>query len=155
MTKKTEKNRITRLFEKLKEQKKKGFIAFVTAGDPDIGTTKKIIRQLERSGADLIELGIPFSDPMADGPTIQASSERALKKDVHLDVVLGLVGDIRKRSEVPIVLFGYYNPIFTYGLKKFAKDVKAAGADGVLVVDLPAEECDELKSELDRNAIDF
>ncbi len=92
---------------------------------------------------------------MADGPTIQASSERALKKDVHLDGVLGLVRDIRKKSEVPIVLFGYYNPIFTYGLKKFAKDVNAAGADGVLVVDLPAEECDELKNELDKNFIDF
>src|SRR3990170_4342384 len=126
MTKKTEKNRITRLFEKLKEQKKKGFIAFVTAGDPDIGTTKKIIFELERSGADLIELGIPFSDPMADGPTIQASSERAVKKGVHIPDVL-----------------------------KLAKDAKAAGVDGVLIVDLPAEEADELKVELDRAGVDL
>src|SRR3972149_414840 len=151
----TKEKRIEALFKRLKTEKKKALITFVTAGDPDLPTSKKIIRQLERSGADLIELGIPFSDPMADGPTIQASSERALKKDVHLDGVLGLVRDIRKKSEVPIVLFGYYNPIFTYGLKKFTKDVKAAGADGVLVVDLPAEECDELKSELDRNGVDF
>ena len=147
--------RIESLFKRLKAQKKKALITFVTAGDPDLPTSKKIIQQLERSGADLIELGIHFSDPMADGPTIQASSERALKKDVHLDNVLGLVRDIRKKSEVPIVLFGYYNPIFTYGLKKFAKEVKAAGADGVLVVDLPPEECDELKDELDSNGVDF
>lgn len=147
--------RIESLFNRLKAEKKKALITFVTAGDPDIGTSKKIIQQLEISGADLIELGIPFSDPMADGPTIQAASERALKKGVHIDEVLGLVKDIRKKSEVPIVLFGYYNPIFTYGLRKFAKNVRAAGADGVLVVDLPAEECDELKDELDRNGVDF
>ncbi|OGP15170.1 MAG: tryptophan synthase subunit alpha [Deltaproteobacteria bacterium GWA2_55_10] len=151
----TKEKRIEALFKRLKTEKKKALITFVTAGDPDLPTSKKIIQGLEKSGADLIELGIPFSDPMADGPTIQAASERALKKDVHLTDVLGLVKEIRKKSEVPIVLFGYYNPIFTYGLKKFAKDVRAAGADGVLVVDLPAEECDELKSELDRNAIDF
>lgn len=155
MTKKTEKNRITRLFEKLKEQKKKGFIAFITAGDPDIGTTKKIIRELERSGADMIELGIPFSDPMADGPTIQASYERAVKGGVHLTDVLKLVEDVRKESEIPLVLFGYYNPIFNYGLKKFASAAAQAGADGVLIVDLPPEESDELKAELDKNGVDL
>lgn len=155
MTKKTEKNRITRLFERLKEQKKKGFIAFVTAGDPDIPTTKKIIRELERSGADMIELGIPFSDPMADGPTIQASYERAVKGGVHLTDVLKLVEEVRKTSEIPLVLFGYYNPVFNYGLKKFAKDAAHAGADGVLIVDLPPEESDELKAELDRNGVDL
>ncbi|HBG46219.1 MAG TPA: tryptophan synthase subunit alpha [Deltaproteobacteria bacterium] len=147
--------RIESLFARLKAEKKKALITFITAGDPDLPTSGKIIRELEKSGADLIELGIPFSDPMADGPTIQASSERALKKNVHLPDVLTLVRNIRQRSEVPIVLFGYYNPVFTYGLKKFARDVKAAGADGVLIVDLPAEEADELKSELDRNSIDL
>jgi tryptophan synthase alpha chain len=155
MTKKNAKNRITDLFEKLKAQKKKGFIAFVTAGDPDIGTTKKIIKELERSGADMIELGIPFSDPMADGPTIQASYERAVKGGVHLTDVLKLVGEVRKDSQVPLVLFGYYNPIFNYGLKKFAKDAAAAGADGVLIVDLPPEESDELRGELDKNGVDL
>lgn len=155
MTKKIEKNRITGLFEKLKAEKKKGFIAFITAGDPDIGTTKKIIKELERSGADMIELGIPFSDPMADGPTIQASYERAVKGGVHLTDVLKLVAEVRKDSEIPLVLFGYYNPVFNYGLKKFAKDAARAGADGVLIVDLPPEESDELKVELDRNGVDL
>ncbi|CAG1065410.1 tryptophan synthase alpha chain [uncultured bacterium] len=155
MTKKNGKNRITGLFERLKGQKKKGFIAFVTAGDPDIVTSKKIIKELERSGADMIELGIPFSDPMADGPTIQASYERAVKGGVHLTDVLKLVSEVRKESQVPLVLFGYYNPIFNYGLKKFAKDAAAAGADGVLIVDLPPEESDELKSELDKNGVDL
>ncbi|MBI2399954.1 MAG: tryptophan synthase subunit alpha, partial [Deltaproteobacteria bacterium] len=155
MTKKTEKNRITQLFEKLKAEKKKGFIAFITAGDPDIGTTKKIIRELEHSGADMIELGIPFSDPMADGPTIQASYERAVKGGVHLTDVLKLVEDVRKESPIPLVLFGYYNPIFNFGLKKFAKAAAQAGADGVLIVDLPPEESDELKSELVKNGVDL
>lgn len=155
MTKKNGNKRISRLFESLKEQKKKGFISFVTAGDPDMATTKMIIRELERSGADMIELGIPFSDPMADGPTIQASYERAVKAGVHLTDVLKLVREVRKESEIPLVLFGYYNPIFNYGLKKFAKDAASAGADGVLIVDLPPEESDELKAELDRNGVDL
>ncbi|MCC6501524.1 MAG: tryptophan synthase subunit alpha [Deltaproteobacteria bacterium] len=155
MKNKTSSNRITGLFDRLKAEKKKGFIAFVTAGDPDIGTTKKIIRELENSGADMIELGIPFSDPMADGPTIQASYERAVKGGVHLTDVLKLVADVRKQSETPLVLFGYYNPIFSYGLKKFAKDAAASGADGVLIVDLPPEEAGELKTELDKNGVDL
>jgi tryptophan synthase alpha chain len=149
------KNRIESLFERLRADGKKALITFVTAGDPDLPTSKRIVRELERSGADLIELGIPFSDPMADGPTIQASSERALRKDVHIKEVLGLVRDIRKESGIPIVLFGYYNPVFNYGLKRFAREVRAAGADGVLIVDLPAEEADELKAELDRNSVDL
>lgn len=155
MTKKNGNRRIARLFERLKEEKKKGFIAFVTAGDPDIATTKKIISELESSGADMIELGIPFSDPMADGPTIQASYERAVKRGVHLADVLKLVSEVRKKSDIPLVLFGYYNPIFSYGLKKFAKDAALSGADGVLIVDLPPEESDELKCELDRNGVDL
>lgn len=149
------KNRIESLFERLRADGRKALITFVTAGDPDLATSKKIVRELESAGADLIELGIPFSDPMADGPTIQASSERALKKDVHIDEVLGLVREIRKGSEIPIVLFGYYNPVFSYGLKRFAQEIRAAGADGVLIVDLPAEEADELKAELDRNSVDL
>lgn len=149
------KNRIESLFERLRADGRKALITFVTAGDPDIPTSGRIIRELEKFGADLIELGIPFSDPMADGPTIQASSERALRSNVHIDEVLGLVREIRKGSEIPIVLFGYYNPVFNYGLKRFAKEIRAAGADGVLIVDLPAEESDELKAELDRNSVDL
>lgn len=155
MKNQNDKNRIASLFEKLRAEKKKALITFITAGDPDLPTTKKIIHELERSGADLIELGIPFSDPMADGPTIQASSERAVKKGVHLADVLGLVSELREKTEIPIVLFGYYNPVFNYGVKKFAKDAKKAGADGVLIVDLPADEADELKVELDREGVDL
>ncbi len=147
--------RISRAFTRLKEKGKKALIAFVTAGDPDMSATQEIVSALEASGADIIELGIPFSDPMADGPTIQASSERALKKGATPEDVLDAVKKIRKTSEIPIVLFGYYNPIFSYGVKRFARKAKDAGADGVLVVDLPAEEAGELKAELDKNALDL
>ncbi len=147
--------RIAEKFSELKSRGEKALITFITAGDPDLAATKKIISRLEGSGADIIELGIPFSDPMADGPTIQASSERAVHKGVRLKDVLELVNEVRETSEIPIVLFGYYNPIFQYGLKRFARDAKKAGADGVLVVDLPAEEADELKTELDKESIDF
>ncbi|MBI5641989.1 MAG: tryptophan synthase subunit alpha [Deltaproteobacteria bacterium] len=149
------KGRIEETFERLGGSGGKALITFITAGDPDIPTTKDIIFALEKAGADIIELGVPFSDPMADGPTIQASSERAVKKGTRLNDVLQLVKDVRKKSEIPIVLFGYYNPVLNYGLRKFARDAKAAGADGVLIVDLPAEESDELKRELDKEAIDI
>lgn len=148
-------NRIARAFETLGEKDEKALITFITAGDPDLHTTKELIFALEGAGADIIELGIPFSDPMADGPTIQASSERAIKAGTHLADVLALVKEVRKKSEIPIVLFGYYNPVFKFGLKRFARGSHAAGADGVLIVDLPAEEAGELKDELDREAIDL
>ncbi len=148
-------NRIESLFKDLRRRNEKALIAFITAGDPDFPATKKIISTLEENGADIIELGIPFSDPMADGPTIQASYERALKKGATLDGVLNLVKDVRMKSEIPIVLFGYYNPILSYGLKKFAHDAKAAGADGALVVDLPPEEAGELKGEMDKEGLDL
>lgn len=147
--------RIEAKFNELKSKGEKALITFVTAGDPDLAATKDIIFTLERSGADIIELGVPFSDPMADGPTIQAAYERALKHDVHLTDVLGLVKEVREKSAIPIVLFGYYNPVYQFGLGKFAKEAKKAGVDGVLIVDLPAEEADELKSELDKAGIDF
>jgi tryptophan synthase alpha chain len=141
-------SRLTEVFEGLKERGEKALITFITAGDPDMKRTRDIIFELERVGADIIELGIPFSDPMADGPTIQASSERALKKGTTISSVLALVKSIRKKSDIPIVLFGYYNPLFTYGLKRFARSARLAGVDGVLVVDLPPEEADELEREL-------
>lgn len=148
-------NRIQETFKKLKTRGEKALITFITAGDPDIKTTKDVIFELERSGADIIELGIPFSDPMADGPTIQAASSRALKSGTTLKKVLGLLKDIRKTSEIPIILFGYYNPIFTYGLERFASVAKRVGADGVLVVDLPPEEACELKTQTDRFGLDL
>ncbi|MBI5875314.1 MAG: tryptophan synthase subunit alpha [Deltaproteobacteria bacterium] len=148
-------SRIGQTFKRLKDNGEKALITFITAGDPDLKTSKEIIFELEKSGADIVELGIPFSDPMADGPTIQAASERALKKGATLSHVLELVRDVRKKSLIPIVLFGYYNPIFIYGVEKFAKDAKNAGADGALVVDLPPEEASELKTHTDRNGLDL
>jgi tryptophan synthase alpha chain len=147
--------RIERAFDALKADGRKALITFITAGDPDMPTTGEIILALERSGADIIELGIPFSDPMADGPTIQASSERALKAGATLAGVLKLVGMLRKKTGVPIILFGYYNPILSYGLARFAKDSAASGVDGVLVVDLPPEEAADLKKVLDRAGVDL
>jgi len=148
-------NRIEKTFAKLKANGKKALITFITAGDPNINKSKEIIFELEKSGADIVELGIPFSDPMADGPTIQAASERALKKGVELRHVMDMVKDIRRKSSIPIILFGYYNPIFVYGVERFAMDATEAGADGVLVVDLPPEEASELKIHTDRNGLDL
>lgn len=148
-------NRIDKTFKRLKAANKKALITFITAGDPNFKTSKEIIFELEKSGADIIELGIPFSDPMADGPTIQAASERALKKGATLNHVLELVREVRKKSRIPIILFGYYNPIFVYGAARFAKDARDAGADGVLIVDLPPEEAQELKLYTDKAGLDL
>jgi tryptophan synthase alpha chain len=123
----------------------KALIPFVTAGDPDLKSTLEILHVLDQSGADLIELGVPFSDPMADGPTIQRSSERALKHGTSLPQILRVVRRFRQDSEIPVVLFGYYNPFLRYGLRRLAEDARAAGADGILCVDLPPEESGELK----------
>ncbi len=147
--------RIEKRFATLKEKGEKALITFITAGDPDMGSTERLIYALEEAGADMIELGIPFSDPMADGPTIQASSERALKGGVTIEDVLALVKRVRKRSEIPIILFGYYNPIFAYGVERFSADAREAGVDGLLVVDLPPEEADELKKHTDREGLDL
>ncbi|MFZ3072717.1 MAG: tryptophan synthase subunit alpha [Thermodesulfobacteriota bacterium] len=141
--------RLKQTFEYLAKKGEKALVAFITAGDPDMNSTRNFISAIEKGGADIIELGIPFSDPMADGPTIQASSERALKNGATLDKVFTLVENTRKTSNIPIVLFGYYNPVFVYGVKRFAKRASEAGCDGVLIVDLPPEESGELKKELD------
>jgi tryptophan synthase alpha chain len=141
-----------RIEEKFNELKKRGeaaLIPFVTAGDPDLATTLEIMRALEKGGADLIELGIPFSDPTADGPTIQRSSERALKKGLSLGRILRLVREFRRKSALPVILFGYFNPFFHYGLKAFCRQAAQAGADGILCVDLPPEESAELKRHAD------
>ncbi len=146
---------ITKKFKELKRRGKKALIPFITAGDPSLTVTEKLVYTLEESGADLIELGIPFSDPMADGPVIQAASERALKNKVTLWDVLSLVSRIRKKSQVPLLLMGYYNPIFVMGLERFAVKAGQAGVDAVLIVDLPPEEAGDLRKELKKNKIDL
>lgn len=147
-------NRIDARFAQLKKRKEAALIPFVTAGDPDIETTLKILRALERSGADAIELGVPFSDPMADGATIQLASERALKSGTSLPRVLKMVRQFRRQSGVPLILFGYYNPFFRYGLNRFVRDAKAAGVDGILCVDLPPEESGDLRRWADVGGLD-
>jgi tryptophan synthase alpha chain len=132
--------RISQRFAELCESGELGIIAYITAGDPSLDATHKFVLALAEAGADVIELGIPFSDPLADGPTIQRASERALKAGATLAGVLELVGRIRQSSQVPLVLFGYYNPFFQMGEEKFAAAASSAGADGVLVTDLTPEE---------------
>jgi len=139
----------------LQERDEKALITFITAGDPDLATSEKIVHTLVEAGVDLIELGFPFSDPMADGPTIQFASERALASGTTLRGVLDMVSRVRQHSNVPIVLMGYYNPIFCYGSKQFACDAAAAGVDGLLLVDLPPEEAEELHPFLKDAGIDL
>ena len=148
-------SRIEKKFAELKKRGEAALIPFITAGDPDLATTLKIMRALAAGGADCIELGIPFSDPTADGPTIQRSSERALKRPVSLPAILRLLREFRKSSQLPVVLFGYYNPFFRFGLERFARQAAAAGADGVLCVDLPPEESAELKHWTDAVGLDL
>lgn len=138
------KSNITDTFEKLKALNKKAFIPYIMAGDPDINTTAERVRMLERCGADIIELGVPFSDPLADGPTIQKAAGRALKSGTTLKNVISLVRGIRHHSRIPIVLMTYYNPVFKYGEDRFVKDAVDAGVDGVIIPDLPPEEARNL-----------
>ncbi|MBC8038129.1 MAG: tryptophan synthase subunit alpha [Rhizobiales bacterium] len=137
--------RIDRRFADLKSEGRAALVTFVTAGDPDYATSLKIIKGLPAAGADVIEFGMPFTDPMADGPAIQAAGLRALHGGQTMKKTLAMVGAFRKGDkDTPIVLMGYYNPIYVYGVPKFLKDAKAAGVDGLIVVDLPPEEDDEL-----------
>jgi len=137
--------RIERRFAALAHERRAALVTFVTAGDPDPATSLDILRALPGAGADLIELGMPFTDPMADGPAVQASSLRALEAGQDMHKTLRLVTDFRKADDAtPIVLMGYYNPIYVYGVPRFLADAKAAGVDGLIVVDLPPEEDDEL-----------
>jgi tryptophan synthase alpha chain len=137
--------RIRRRFETLKAQNRGGLVTFVTAGDPDYETALALIKGLPGAGADLIEIGMPFSDPMADGPAVQASSLRALKAGMSLKKTLALVTAFRAADkDTPLVLMGYYNPIYRYGVDRFLADAKTAGVDGLIVVDLPPEEDQEL-----------
>lgn len=133
----------------------RGFIPFVTAGDPDLATSLAICLKLAELGADVIELGVPFSDPMADGPTIQRSSQRALDRGVTLRDVLKLAADFRKQSDVPLVLFSYFNPIMQFGIEKFAAVATEAGIDGLLMTDVIEDEAASISRILDKHNIDL
>lgn len=148
-------SRINRKFKDLRVAGRKGFIPFVTAGDPDLETSLSIVLKLADLGADIIELGVPFSDPMADGPTIQRSSERALGGGVTLSRVLELATEIRKQSEVPLVLFSYFNPILRFGLDEFEKAASAAGIDGVLLTDVIENEAEAISQRFAKHDIDL
>ncbi|MDO9263277.1 MAG: tryptophan synthase subunit alpha [Desulfosalsimonadaceae bacterium] len=138
--------RLENTFIRLRGNKESALVGFVTAGDPDIDTSIKIIAAMCENGLDILEIGVPFSDPSADGPVIQRSSTRALKHHVSLSTVMAMIERTRRITDIPIILFSYYNPILAYGVDRFQLDAIAAGADGVLVVDLPMEESDELTS---------
>ncbi len=147
--------RIEAKFKELKKEKKKAFVAYLTAGDPNLDGTEELVAALEGAGVDILEIGVPFSDPTADGPAIQAAAQRALKNGVNLEAILERVDLLRKRTQIPIILFGYYNPIFSYGNERFARKAKESGVDGILVVDLPPEEGGELRRFTDPVGIDF
>jgi len=142
-------------FNQLSSARRKGFIPFVTAGDPDLGTSLEVVLMLANNGADIIELGVPFSDPMADGPTIQASSQRALENGVGLADIVQMVRNVRMETDVPIVLFSYLNPLYRYGFGQLAADAAEAGIDGVLVTDAVDEEAAAISSALQRCGIDL
>ena len=148
-------SRITKTFEQLRAQGRTALIPFITAGDPDPEMTLPLMRALVANGADIIELGVPFSDPMADGPTIQRASERALRQGMSLRRVLEMVRAFRSENQsTPVVLMGYANPIEAYGAAAFVTDAQAAGVDGVLVVDYPPEECGDFAADLRQHGID-
>jgi tryptophan synthase alpha chain len=137
--------RFADLFARLEKENRAAFVTFVTAGDPDLETSRHILEALPQAGADIVELGMPFTDPMADGPAIQASSQRALASGQNMIKTLDLVRDFRSRNDTtPLVLMGYYNPIYIYGSERFIEAALDAGVDGLIVVDLPPEEDDEL-----------
>ena len=146
--------RISKRFAELREAGELGIVAYITAGDPTLDATLRHVLGLAEAGADVIELGVPFSDPLADGPTIQRASERALKSGTTLHGVLDLVRRIRQSSQVPLVLFSYFNPILQFGLEKFAAAAAEAGADGVLVTDLTPEESEDYRRILKARGLD-
>jgi tryptophan synthase alpha chain len=146
-------NRIDRRFQALAEKGRKAFIPYITAGDPTLAHTARIVLELEKAGADIIEFGVPFSDPLADGVVNQEAAQRALKHNVSLHDVVALVKRLRERTEIPIVLFTYVNPVLAYGFEAFARDAADAGVDGVLCVDLPPEEAEDYKQLLDARGI--
>ena len=146
-------NRITERFNQLAARLEPAFIPFITAGDPSLEMTARIVLELEKAGADVIELGVPFSDPVADGVVNQEAAQRALKNGVTLHDIVAKVKSLRSETQIPMVLFTYVNPVLAYGLESFARDASDAGVDGVLCVDLPPEEALEYKRLLDARDI--
>ena len=146
--------RIGRLFENLKQEHRKGLIAYLTAGDPSPDRTPALVEAMVRGGADLIELGVPFSDPIADGPVIQRAGERALKAGTTLRKVLEIAAQVRQQSEVPLLLFTYLNPVMHYGLDALARDAAASGIDGCLLIDASVEEAHEYVGAMHRHGLD-
>lgn len=145
---------IQRTFLRVRNQKAGALIPFITAGDPDLEVTVRLVPEMARSGADIVELGIPFSDPLADGPTIQRSSERALRRGYRMADFLEAVQAIRAHTDVPLVLFSYYNPLYQYGLQKLARDARAVGIDGILTTDMTPEESSDYCSVLTGSGLD-
>jgi tryptophan synthase alpha chain len=148
-------SRITEAFGKLKREGHRGFIPFITAGDPDLATTLKLIIELARAGSTVIELGVPFSDPMADGPVIQRASERALRNRVGVPEVLQVVSDARTETDVPIILFSYFNPFLQFGIERLAAEATRTGVDGILVTDLIPEEAEEFAATMRQHDLDL
>jgi tryptophan synthase alpha chain len=150
----SQRGRLADTFARLRDSHRPGLITYVTAGDPDLGRTEGILRALDRAGADILEVGVPFSDPLADGPVIQRATERALASGATLAGVLELVRKLRSELRAPIVIFSYVNPILRFGAERFAEQARDAGVDGVLVLDLPIEEAGEFRAQLGSRGID-
>ena len=148
-------NRIEKRFQALRSRGEKALILYLTAGDPDLQRTEALIPVLDEAGADILEIGVPFSDPTADGPVIQEAAQRSLRAGTNLAAILDMIARLRRGSDIPIVLFTYYNPVFAYGNERFARQAAAAGVDGLLVVDLPPEEAAELRQFTDPRGLDF
>jgi tryptophan synthase alpha chain len=146
--------RIGQMFQDLKSSGTKAFIPFIMAGDPDLETTIRLVPELERAGSHIVELGVPFSDPVADGPAIQRAGARALKHHYNMSDYFGAVETIRSSTDVPLLLFSYFNPIFQYGLESLGRDARAAGVDGVLVTDITPEEGEEYCACMEANELD-
>ena len=151
----TARGRIGLKFSRTRGSNQSAFIPFIVAGDPDLERTQRLVLELEARGADLIELGVPFSDPMADGPANQRAAARGLAAGATLPAILALVAELRKHTQIPLILFGYFNPIFRYGCERLCADAKRAGVDGLLVVDLPPEEALELAAPARADGLDL
>lgn len=148
-------NRIRAKFEELKKQGKKALVGYLTAGDPDLKTSERFMRAALVNGVDILEIGVPFSDPTADGPAIQAAGQRALKAGTNLKQILQLAANLRRSFDNPLILFSYVNPLFIYGYEKICADAVKSGIDGFLVVDLPFEEAEELRRPMRWNGLTF
>ncbi|HEY2106835.1 MAG TPA: tryptophan synthase subunit alpha [Candidatus Binataceae bacterium] len=147
--------RIAQKFAELRGRGESALIPFIVAGDPDLEHTGTLVMEMEARGADIIELGVPFSDPMADGPANQRALARGLNSGASLSAILGLVGELRKKTQIPVILFGYFNPFFRYGCERLCADAARAGVDGLLVVDMPPEESRELAKPARAAAVDL